>query len=366
MQSKARQTSSTYPPNLQISPRTAQKASEGDNALGEQQTSRKGIKFLTATLKQKTRVVTEAALWKIPHNHGPDEISLKVGRYTLVGGKRPAVEAPKSELTLDPEELAALLNVLEENLEPFRAGAKKWIAIDDSFGPEQVEQLKLLFASPDRDRLIAFLGEHNIVPADLVTSLDYQKRCRAVEELEAMLATDLPEPRWQAWFEENDWVLGSEFVQILGEREIDVDHIADYLMQAYDGFLDLVEIKRPEGELRFWSTALDHGNYIPHPDLTKAITQASRYIYEVEREANSDKFIQRMDGVRAIKPRCVLIYGRSHDWNDKQREAYRILDAGYHNLSILTFDHVLARAKRMLNLQAAVESAPTSVDEIPF
>ncbi len=37
-------------------------------------------------------------------------------------------------------------------------------------------------------------------------------------------------------------------------------------------------------------------------------------------------------------------------FNDEQREAYRMLNANYHNLSIMTFDHVLARAKRMLNL----------------
>ena len=35
-------------------------------------------------------------------------------------------------------------------------------------------------------------------------------------------------------------------------------------MEAYDGFVDLIEIKRPEGKLKFWADALDHGNYIPH------------------------------------------------------------------------------------------------------
>lgn len=63
-----------------------------------------------------------------------------------------------------------------------------------------------------------------------------------------------------------------------------------FLMEAYDGFLDVIEIKRPEIGAPFWSTSLDHGNYIPSSNLIKAITQASSYIYEVEREANSIKF----------------------------------------------------------------------------
>ena len=167
-----------------------------------------------------------------------------------------------------------------------------------------------------------------------------------------MLEEDLTESRWQKWFEENEWVLGTEFVRILDERPIDVGHIADYLTQAYDGFLDLIEIKRPAGELKFWATALDHGNYVPHNDLVRAITQANRYILEVEREANSVKFLERVEGVKAIKPRCVLIFGRSDDWNAAQREAYRMLNASYHSLTILTFDHVCDRAKRILALSS--------------
>jgi hypothetical protein len=338
--------------------------------MGEQKVSKRGIPYLTAVLKTKARTVTQAALWKIRHSSGNEEIHLKLGRYNRVDGK-PELTKPKSELTLDPDELAELLKTLEENLEPFRAGARKWMTLDADLGSEQVEQLRALFANPDKRKLIEFLNEHDIVSSDLIKSLDFQKRCRAVEELEAMLSRDLREQPWQDWFTENNWVLGSDYVRLLDERPIDVDHIADYLMQAYDGFLDLVEIKRPEGGLKFWADTLDHGNYVPHSDLIKAITQANRYILEVERETNSIKFLERLDGVRAIKPRCVLIFGRSHDWDDQRREAYRMLNAGYHNLTILTFDHVLRRAKRMLGLDEPDEtttqsSAANDWDDIPF
>lgn len=119
-------------------------------------------------------------------------------------------------------------------------------------------------------------------------------------------------------------------------------------MEAYDGFHDVIEIKRPEGGMQFWANSLDHGNYMPATDLIKAVTQASTYIYEVEREANSVKFLDREGGVKTVKPRCVLIFGRSYDWNDKQIEAFRILNSGYHNLAIMTYDHVLERARRIV------------------
>jgi hypothetical protein len=136
-------------------------------------------------------------------------------------------------------------------------------------------------------------------------------------------------------------------VRVLDERAIDVKHISDFLMQSYDGFLDVVEIKRPEGGLQFWSAAQDHGNWVPHSDLIKAVTQATIYIHQVEREANDLKFYERV-GVKAIKPRCTLIYGRSMNWSKEQQEAFRILNSSYHNLTIMTYDHVLDRAKRIL------------------
>jgi len=187
-----------------------------------------------------------------------------------------------------------------------------------------------------------------------------------------MLKQDLLEPKWQEWFKENDWVLGSEFVRILDERDIDTAHITDYLMQAYDGFLDIIEIKRPAPSLKFWADTQDHGNYVPSSDLIKAITQATKYIYEVEREANSVKFLERVKNVKTIKPRCVLIFGRSDSWNDEQKEAYRILNSSYHNLSVMTYDHVLSRAKRILGLneQDAIgknlETEDNVDNEMPF
>jgi Domain of unknown function (DUF4263) len=334
--------------------------------------SQRGQNYLPTELKRKARVVTEACLWLVKHNTHEDELSLKLGRYNLEGGKKPLVPSPKSELTLDHEELSALVEFLETNLEPFHAGAAQWLTLTGAVDQAHIEQLQKFFASPDRSKLLDLLVEHNVVADDLLLGLQLQQRSKAVGELAAMLDNDLVESEWQRFFQRNDWIMGSEFVRILEERAIDVGHIADYIMQGYDGFLDLVEIKRPGGGLKFWSDTLDHGNFVPHSDLVKAITQSARYLYEVEREADSVKFQERVGDVKTIKPRCVLIYGRSNDWDDGQREAYRILNASYHNLTILTYDHVLARAQRILDLQAGEEPrlpvtpSASTWDDIPF
>lgn len=198
--------------------------------------------------------------------------------------------------------------------------------------------------------MIKVLSDEAILPNELFQGLQNAKRIKALEEFEILLNQNVSESVWQKWFECNSWILGSEFVQVLEDRRIDTSNIADYLVKAYDGFLDVIEIKRPSSDLPFWSNTKDHDNYIPSQSLVKAISQSQKYIYEVERESNSAKFINRCDGILAVKPRCILIYGRINDWNKSQREALRLLNASYNNLTILTYDQVLLKAKNMLGL----------------
>lgn len=312
-----------------------------------------GIHYLLGVLKEKANIVTRVAFWKIPHKTPQEDICLKLGRYSKSDFAPETLELanPKSELTLDNDEFQGLLKFLSENYEPFKKGVREYIPINEKFDRESTKHLRALFNNPNKNEILSFVATNDILPADLIAALQTQTRGRAIQEFEAMLSHDVVEHEWQGWFKRNEWVLGSEFVKLLDEREIDTAHIGDYLMQAYDGFLDIIEIKRPGVSMQFWAEKQDHGNWVPSTDLTKAISQATRYIYEVEREANSVKFLERVGNVKTIKPRCVLIFGRSQNWRDDQKESYRILNASYHNLTIMTYDHVLDRAKRILGLE---------------
>ena len=45
------------------------------------------------------------------------------------------------------------------------------------------------------------------------------------------------------------------------------------------------------------------------------------------------------------EPCSLLIHGRSNNWIDEQFEAQRLLNAGFTNLNVITYDQVLRRAK---------------------
>jgi hypothetical protein len=311
---------------------------------------------LAKILLNKQTVITRSVFWKIPHDSGKEDIHLKIGRYKKGANfnedEVPETLEPRSELTLTHEEFQALISFIQDSYEPFRQGVKAFLPLDRPFDTANAEQIRTLFSLPNRHEIVKFILENKLISSELAVGLRQAHRARAVLKFEQMLLQDLVEAPWQAWFQNNSWVLGSEFVQVLDERQIDTQRISDFLMKAYDGFLDIVEIKRPDGGLQFWASNLDHGNYVPSQHLTKAITQASRYIYEVERESNSVKFLERVGGVKIVKPRCVLIFGRSTGWNEKQIESYRILNSSYHNLTVLTYDHVLQRARKICGIDA--------------
>lgn len=101
-------------------------------ATGE---TRSGVGYLSDVLKAKAKTVTRAVFWRIPHNSGAEDIRLKLGRYEKELGKPEVLQSanPKSELTLDNAEFAALVRFLQENYEPFRQKSKHFIAIDERF-----------------------------------------------------------------------------------------------------------------------------------------------------------------------------------------------------------------------------------------
>jgi len=230
--------------------------------------------------------------------------------------------------------------------------------------------VKGLEKSASREDLEALTNIFSTSTASVIADAATAARRRvAIGEFERLLGENANEHQFQPWFQRNAWVLGSHCVQILDDRRIDVGSIADFLVEGYDGRVDLVELKRPG--LRFWHSEKDHDNYIPHPHLVTAITQAQNYQFALEGEINSNKTRERLKGVPIAKPSSLLIHGRSNNWIDKQFEAQRLLNAGFTNLSVMTYDQVLRRAKIIIGLNnySAIANAyssagPTEPEEL--
>jgi len=218
-----------------------------------------------------------------------------------------------------------------------KGGSKLTLALLDA-------AVKGLEKTASRDDLEALTNIFSTSSASVISdAATAAKRRVAIEEFERLLSEDANEHKFQPWFQSNAWVLGSDCVRILDARKIDVSNIADFLVEAYDGRADIVELKRPA--LGFWLGEKDHDNYLPHSDLVAATVQAQNYQFALEGEINSIKTRERLKEIPIAKPCSLLIHGRSNDWIDKQFEAQRLLNAGFANLNVITYDQVLRRAK---------------------
>ena len=147
---------------------------------------------------------------------------------------------------------------------------------------------------------------------------------------------------WQKFFEKNSWILGSDIIRTTNTRSLDEHNITDIPFESFDGFMDIVELKLPSAQI--WSKSEE-----PSQQLTAAIMQCMRYVHAAEIRSNDRQKCEEI-GCNIVKPRAVLIYGRSATWNDHQFQQFRILNDGLSNITIMTYDQVLRRANSILNL----------------
>lgn len=305
------------------------------------------------------RSVCKAVFFRNCHKSSGEQIvSLKIARQKKVGYQ--CITKEDKAITLKPEEINKLIEYIQEYYAPLNIGMTEFIEADED-AAKLFTKVRDLGISDDE--VVSKLIESGILTQNITVAITAAERNNAVREFEQAIDIERTESFWQNWFAQNKWVLGSEYLNILPERDIDTNDIADYLMRSIDGFLDVVEIKRPD--LKFWAGPDSHGNYYPTAQLTAAISQCLNYLYRIELQSNSVEFIERIDGTKTVKPQCMLVYGRSNDWGEDKMRALRILNAAYHQLHIITYDQLLLRAKQLLGFSDQDEDEE-DYDSLPF
>lgn len=326
-------------------------------------TTESGQEYIKDTaLKEGPRSKTTAVFFRNKHKTSDNYIiSLKIS-HNAKNAKGWLVEKPDKTITLIDEQIDGLINYIQENYIPLSLGEDSYISLSDDSLSKILKQVSTLGLQPDE--LVNKLYESGVLTENLSVAITAAERKNIINEFERKISSNEPESFWQNWFNKNKWILGSEYIKILTERNIDERHIADYIMQSFDGFLDLVEIKVPS--LRFWTGPDSHGNYTPSAELVSSITQCLNYLYRIEKQTDSLDFHQRVSGVKIVKPKCMLVYGRSNNWNEQQKESFRILNAAYQQVNIITYDQLLARAKHLLGFNENSYQFDNEDDDIPF
>lgn len=211
------------------------------------------------------------------------------------------------------------------------------------------------------------------ISENLAVARLYANRKEILKKMRVMLEESHSENDWKDFLKENQWIFGSSFVQIIDERRIDIHHQTDLPFKVEGGFLDIVEIKKPT--FPFWLQTksvnyLYRGKFlIPYYELSGAVSQLSKYILQAEKRVSDAEYIKDHGNVVPLKPRGLIVHGRSNNWGETEWEAFRLLNDGLHGIQIVTFDHLLERAEKSLqSMEVAVKDDPkeVSIDDIPF
>jgi hypothetical protein len=194
--------------------------------------------------------------------------------------------------------------------------------------------------------------------AEILRALRTEFRLRELRDSVAELTNHLregiaDEHAYQQWCEAHSWAFGNAYVVNDTLRNISATDQVDLLLPLnLGGFRDLIELKRPDTSVLNWDAS--HHNYYWTAESSRAIGQCHRYLDVLHSEVG-DGGLRDSPEVVAYHPRATVVIGRSNDWGSQEHKALHGLNRRLSDISVITYDHLLAQARRTLELMESPE-----------
>jgi hypothetical protein len=327
-----------------------------DGSVVRRKEARSGIEYADPITVYKTRdTIILFRPWYIPHHTNPTGLAGKLEKWKCKNGFRVGLH-PELELSLDEEASQKLLEALQLHSAVAAggsAGEYAVIKLDEgaSVGRDPAA-LARAFASVLTDEAVAkHLIDEDLAPS-LVSTLRGSLRIRelklAVQELREMLDTGVVhEKHYQDWCEAHSWAFGLGYVERDDFRRISAGDDIDLLLpQIISGYRDVAELKRPDHPVLRYDQS--HKSYYWSIDTSSAIGQVTRYLDVLHEEAR--KGLRDRPEVVAWYPRAVIVIGRTTEWNEDVHRGLWALNSRLHAIEVTTYDHLLARGERLLEI----------------
>ncbi len=228
-------------------------------------------------------------------------------------------------------------NLLKSILDKIENDEIKFKTIIDSLSDIQLDNLEATIKQTTYKKSIEDLNQL----LNLEDAGNIVEDIKSIEDLNKYKAGQ-PEKIFQNWIDENLWVFGVEYYKKHNWRIIDDTpdnkSEADLVMETVDGFIDLIELKRPKIKNPFFIFDKDHKAYYPSSELSKSIGQCLLYLKKLDEQKNK---IEDSKETKVLKPRIKLIIGRNKDFGDEEKKALKMLNSNLHQIEIITYDDLL-------------------------
>lgn len=177
-----------------------------------------------------------------------------------------------------------------------------------------------------------------------------------LEEFKQRLQSDYPETKspdsWQEWIYKNNWLFGIQYGTPIAHPKVGFRSILDYLFPTPDGFIDILEIKKPSHEVIKEDNS-HPGAFKWSGEVNGAIGQVVNYLHEIElHQLEIAKHLKQELSIdlSTIKPRALILIGKSNNWSEKQKEAFRRLNHSLHGIEVLTYTDLFRRGENLIKI----------------
>jgi hypothetical protein len=218
-----------------------------------------------------------------------------------------------------------------------------------------------LLSADDRAALTRFVtGSASSTPLDIPTAYETARDVQLlylkslVAEFDKRVGEGHDESWWQTYFAKNILFFQDNYIHLLGKMNIIVagTQFPDFAVVTSDGYLDIIEIKKPGTDLLKEDTS--RHNFYWAADVAKAISQVENYIDNVTKQSEAIRNKLRDDHkieLRIIKPRGIVIAGRASEFagRPKMADDFRRLNEGLKNVQIIPFDELSQLLKNTIS-----------------
>ena len=223
-------------------------------------------------------------------------------------------------------------------------------------------------------RLTQLLSDDQHISQSLFAALNFRRYREALIRFEEMVERNAPEQDFQEFLENNHWLFGSEYSELLETRELVVRQKLDFpLRRTVDGCLEVIEIKTPLDGKSGFNFDKSHDTFYPNSEVVKGTSQVLNYLASLEKHRNDILVKNKIDVTRV---RGKLIIGS--DGTEEEQEARRLYNANSQLVEVISFDGLIKIGQGILDIMVAENPAlsemhsPKAVDnrtdvgEVPF
>lgn len=214
-------------------------------------------------------------------------------------------------------------------------------------------------SSDDKDALNKFLPDYiskeSVSAVNILKATTQIKTLKEIaEEMKTEIGGSRSESWWQNYIHKNILIIQQGYIHAIEKMNISIGStkFPDYSLITHDGFLDILEIKRPNTDLLLFDKS--HSNYYWHGEITKAISQVENYIENISKHSDAVRSYIK-DNLKieqkVVRPRGIILAGDSSNFTEqKQKDDFRLLSQSAKNILFLTYDELVTRLENYIEV----------------